>query len=106
MIYYAFITLGLGEVAPVNLIEYVFSLLSLLVSVVYFNILFGKIASIEESMTIDKEKEQRAIDAANTVMDAIELSWADRLSIRVYKMKTEAAKNFQEQQVEFIEDLP
>lgn len=41
LLYYALINLGLGEIAPVNEIEFIFVTLSCIVSAIFFSIVFG-----------------------------------------------------------------
>jgi hypothetical protein len=72
--YYSLINLGLGEVGPTNSIEYGYGFASMIISSLYFTLLFGQLAILYMNLTAEATIRQQEIDTANGVMDAIELS--------------------------------
>jgi hypothetical protein len=53
MHYYSLINLGLGEIGPTNMIEYLFCMCSMVISSLYFTILFGQVASLYMALKSD-----------------------------------------------------
>jgi hypothetical protein len=53
MLYYAMISLALGELGPKNIVEYQFSVLAMIVSALVFTVIFSQIANLYYQLNCD-----------------------------------------------------
>lgn len=53
MLYYALVNLGLGEMGPVNFEEYIFCVISMIISAFVFSIIFSQILSVYSQLIFE-----------------------------------------------------
>lgn len=65
MLYYGVLNIGLNEYGPVNIREYVYLLVSLVISAILVSVVFGDIASLIFMIGIKADNRQKRLDLAN-----------------------------------------
>ena len=71
MFYYSMINIGLGEMCPVNKIELLFCVISLMISVLVFFFIFSAMSSLMVLYGEESRQQQEELDLANSMMGAI-----------------------------------
>ena len=77
MLYYGILNLGSDEFGPVNEIEMIFCVFTLIISSMLNSVIFGDIASLLSVLEQKTNDRQNSLDHANFVMDSIELTEKD-----------------------------
>jgi hypothetical protein len=96
MLYYGIMNLGINEFGPVNLPEYAYLIVTLVISAIMNSIIFGDIAILISNLNQKSSQQQQSLDSANNVMSAIEVQNYYQEEIREYLSKTVTNKEDQE----------
>jgi len=94
----AVLILGSNEIGPVNEIEMIFVILTLICSAMLNAIIFGDIAGLIAVLSKKESNRQNGLDEANSVMQSIELEEGPQEEVREFLQKT---LNTREKQTEF-----
>lgn len=86
--------LGVGEMGPVNMEEYLFCIVVILMSLMLQSLLFGDIAVLVTSFYKSETQQQEEIDKAFEVMTFIELDEEDQSVIREYISSIQSKRDF------------
>ena len=74
MLYYSIIGLGIGELGPKNIIEFVYCVGFMIISAFTFNHVFGQISGLFNSLAADSVTFQKELDSMNMILAHIRLS--------------------------------
>jgi hypothetical protein len=75
MLYYGVLILGSNELGPINEIEMLFLIVVLLMSALLNALIFGDIAGLASVVGKKSSELQEKLDAANSVMDTIQIDY-------------------------------
>lgn len=79
--YYAILNLGSSEMGPVNKVEYAFCTLSMILSSVVYNNLFGQIVNIYSAITMESTRKQLYMDEMFSVMSAFNILFSTKSEV-------------------------
>lgn len=105
-LYYSLINLGLGELSPVNSIEFRCLTFTMIFSALYFTFFFSEIASILYRVNQVSILYQRNLDRANDTMSALDFNQQDRDDICQFFMLTKYSSDFQREFDSLLSSVP
>lgn len=74
MLYTSILGLGIGELAPKNMIEYAYCTVYMIISAFTFSHVFGQISGLFNFLASNTEVSQKELDAMNTILANFDLS--------------------------------
>lgn len=94
MLYQSVINLGIGELGPVNEEEMAFFFISMLLSTLMTNLIFGEVYGLISSINLQENLKQNELDFSNNVMKQINLSFESIKDVHAYFRHTEQSHMF------------
>jgi hypothetical protein len=88
MLYYGLLNIGSNEFGPVNEFEFLFCIVTLIVSAIANAVIFGDVASLVANFSESENARQQRLDVANRIMNGIKLPLHDQNEIREFLLKT------------------
>jgi hypothetical protein len=88
MLYYGVLNLGANEYGPVNNLEFLYNIMTMITSSMMVAVVFGDVAMMIFILGNTEAIRQEALDNANSVMLAIGLGDEDQDEVRGYLLKT------------------